>query len=232
MKVTHLIPASGRATRLGGIPKFLLPVPKEDNLLSHHLSISQNNIDISEVRISTNTSFSKILYNMNLEESFDKLSKVDTYNTNTMNETLLNMRNFNSEMHLVTMPDTYITDQKLIKEMIKLFKNNDELDGVIGLWNILEKQREKTGQCLVEKNLVTDVVDKNKNIKYDYLWGVVLFNNKLWEFIKKEEQHIGYSLGPAIKNDLKFGCVVAGGRYFDCGTLDEYWELVREINSA
>jgi len=84
----------------------------------------------------------------------------------------------------------------------------------------------------VEKNLVTDVVDKNKNIKYDYLWGVVLFNNKLWEFIKKEEQHIGYSLGPAIKNDLKFGCVVAGGRYFDCGTLDEYWELVREINSA
>jgi len=60
MKVTHLIPASGRAARLGGIPKFLLPDPKEDNLISHHLSISQNNIDISEVRISTNTSFSKI----------------------------------------------------------------------------------------------------------------------------------------------------------------------------
>jgi hypothetical protein len=232
MKVTHLIPASGRATRLGGIPKFLLPVPKEDNLLSHHLSISQNNIDISEVRISTNTSFSKILYNMNLEESFDKLSKVDIHNTNTMNETLLNMRNFISEMHLVTMPDTYITDQKLIKEMIKLFKNSDELDGVVGLWNILEIQREKTGQCRVEKNLVIDVVDKNKNVKYDYLWGTVLFNNKLWEFIKKDEQHIGYSLGPAIKNDLKFGYVVAEGRYFDCGTLDEYWELVREINSA
>ena len=41
---------------------------------------------------------------MKLEESFDKLSKVDTYNTNTMNETLLNMRNFNSEMHLVQCP--------------------------------------------------------------------------------------------------------------------------------
>ena len=85
-------------------------------------------------------------------------------------------------------------------------------------------------KSLINDNLIVDVVDKNEEIKYDYLWGTVLFKNTLWEFINKDDPHIGYSFKPAIENGLKLSYVVAEGRYYDCGTVDEYWEMVKEVN--
>ena len=41
-------------------------------------------------------------------------------------------------------------------------------------WRIMDKQREKVGQCLTNDDLIVDVVDKNKEVKYDFLWGTVL----------------------------------------------------------
>jgi len=49
-------------------------------------------------------------------------------------------------------------------------------------------------------------------------------------FINKDDPHIGYSFKPAIDNGLKLSFVLAEGRYYDCGTVDEYWEMVREVN--
>ncbi len=230
MKLTHLIPASGKAVRLRGIPKFLLPIPYASNLLTHHLKLSVEILKSDNIKVATNNLFSEILLNMNFVKNQTKLINIEIMDTNTMNETLLNMRDFNSQIHMVSMPDTYISDKNLISKMKELLLTSPEIDCVLGLWRIIDKQRVKVGQCLINDNLIVDVVDKNEEIKYDYLWGTVLFKNTLWEFINKDDPHIGYSFKPAIENGLKLSYVVAEGRYYDCGTVDEYWEMVKEVN--
>ncbi len=230
MKLTHLIPASGKAVRLSGIPKFLLPIPNESNLLTHHIKLSVENLNADNVKVATNNLFSEILLNLNFEKHLKKLLNIEIFETNTMNETLLNMRDVDSQIHMVTMPDTYISDKNLITKMKELLLTSPDIDCVLGLWRIMDKQREKVGQCLTNNGLIVDVVDKNKDVKYDFLWGTVLFKNTLWEFINKDDPHIGYSFKPAIDNGLKLSFVLAEGRYYDCGTVDEYWEMVREVN--
>ena len=63
-KINHIIPASGKATRLNGIPKFLLPIPNMKNLITFHLSLSEKIIVLNNINIATNSSFYEILNNL------------------------------------------------------------------------------------------------------------------------------------------------------------------------
>ena len=113
--------------------------------------------------------------------------------------------------------------------MINEIEADPSLDCVLGLWNIKDSQRIKVGQCKIEENRVVEVVDKNPKYKYNHLWGAVLYKKSLWEFIDSKDPHIGYSFNPAIRSGLKIGYALASGSYYDCGTIEEYWDMVRDI---
>lgn len=227
--INHIIPASGKATRLNGIPKFLLPIPNMNNLLTFHLSLSEKNSMFKNINIATNSSFYEIIKNLEDINKVKKLRTIEVFNTNTMNETINNYKNIDSEYFLLTMPDTFFTDSEIVKKMIKEIEEYPNLDCVLGLWNIKESQRNKVGQCKIEDNKVVEVVDKNPNYNYNHLWGAVLYKKSLWDFINSNDPHIGYSFNPALQSGLKIGYAIADGFYYDCGTIEEYWDMVREV---
>jgi NDP-sugar pyrophosphorylase family protein len=229
LKIDHIIPASGKASRLSGIPKFLLPIPDKKNLLSFHLSLSQNIDVIRNVNLTTNSTYFETIKNLHDLKAYKKIKNIEILNTNTMNQTINKFRNHDSEYILLSMPDTYFTDHNIVKKMIDQMNRNQDYDCILGLWNIKKSQRKKVGQCKIEKNKVIEVVDKNPKYNYKYLWGVVLFRKTLWEFIDSNDPHIGYSFNPAIKSGLNIGYTKATGSYYDCGTIDEYWDMVKEI---
>ena len=53
------------------------------------------------------------------------------------------------------------------------------------------------------------------------------FNN----FISDKDSHFGVSLNRAIENKLKIGYVISPDEYFDCGTFDEYQNLLKDLKS-
>ena len=229
IEVSHIIPASGKATRLSGIPKFLLPIPNMNNLISFHLSLSESSKNFKNINIATNSSFYEIINNLEDLNSIKKLQAIEILNTKTMNETINHFKYIDSEYFLLTMPDTFFTDKEIIKKMIHEIEADQSLDCVLGLWNIKESQRIKVGQCKIEDNRVVEVIDKNPKYRFNHLWGSVLFKKSFWEFIDSNDPHIGYSFNPAIQSGLKIGYAIASGSYYDCGTIEEYWDMVREI---
>jgi hypothetical protein len=158
----HIIPAAGKATRIGGIPKFLLPIDEKKFLLDFHVnSILINNEKLRKV-VAVSNDFYETAKRMNFNAD---LIIVDT---KTMNETVLKVINlFPDEQHyLLTMPDTYFNDIGLASKMYK--KYQESVDGTLGIWKILESQKGKLGQCEVNNSLVVNIKDKDINCKFEY----------------------------------------------------------------
>ena len=85
-----LIPAAGLATRMRGLPKFLLPIDNSyTTILEHHIkSIIKEGIDIENIWIATRPDLVSILNTISFEGSNINIIPMET---NTMNETILNL---------------------------------------------------------------------------------------------------------------------------------------------
>ena len=84
-----LIPAAGLATRMRGLPKFLLPIDKRyTTLLENHLFNAKNEIkNLENILINaTRPDLVKIINSLNIE--YPRLSIIEM-ETSTMNETIL-----------------------------------------------------------------------------------------------------------------------------------------------
>lgn len=216
------IPMCGTASRIGGIPKFLLPISNVKSLLLLTLEKVYN--QKHNIFISTLPMYSELVYNYTI----DYKPNIITLKTETMSETIKKydfMANNYNIYNVMVMPDTYISD-KIPFDTIKNYMDNDT-DIVLCLWKITPIQKGKLGQCLLdENNNVINVVDKDPNCEYEYAWGILSWNHKYWSFIDNKKSHIGLSLNDAIKNNLKVKGIIMNGTYNDCGTIDEYKSIL------
>ena len=219
----HIIPAAGKATRIGGIPKFLLPIEDKKFLLDFHV----RNISIKKQKLRKVVAVSKEFYETINRFNFD--IEVLIVNTNTMNETVLEVINSfpEEEDYLLTMPDTFFWDNNIADEMFHKFKNN--VDGTLGIWEILESQKGKLGQCKLENDFVTSIKDKDKTCNYEHSWGAIMWNKSLNKFINKEDPHIGYMAQKSIESNFLLNFHKGQKKYYDCGTFQTYKELIKEI---
>jgi len=216
----HIIPAAGKASRIGGIPKFLLPIGEKKFLLDFHI----NSINLEK------NNFTKVIATS--EEFYTTIKKLDynadllKVNTKTMNETVLKVleKYPNENDFLLTMPDTYFFDLNLINKMFQLF--HEDVSGTLGLWNIKENQIGKLGQCKIDQHYVTDIQDKNINCNYNLFWGAIMWKRKINKYIMKKQQNIGFMVENAIKNRHKFNYSIAKKDYYDCGTFLTYKSLI------
>lgn len=217
-----IIPVAGNATRMGGFLKFLLPVPNQNQtLISWHI---ENQLKICEkVIIATKAE------NATLFKFLTKNEKICVFivETETMSETVINVVNaFPSEEYVLGMPDTFCFGENPYDKLNSLNKNDIE----VCLWSTEEYQIEKLGQVLINKNNeIIDVVDKNKNFNYPFIWGIIKFKKSFINFFNKELSHIGLSLMPAITGGMVARGIVIKGKYFDCGTLEEYNRLINHL---
>lgn len=221
--IKTFVPAAGLATRLGGIPKFLLPISDKNTLLGFHID-NLKKLKNNEISIGTNKKFYKILQDIYKEISIKKL------NSSSMVQTVTKLNLENKKLSLVIMPDTYFENYKIVEDMrTKIISSN--LDVVLGLWKIKQSQIGKLGQCMLDGDRVKKIIDKDVNCKEEYFWGLIMWKPSFNNFISDKDSHFGVSLNRAIENKLKIGYVISPDEYFDCGTFNEYQNLLEDLKS-
>ncbi len=215
-----LIPAAGDAKRMLEIPKFLLPIFKtEKTLISWHI---ENQLKFCE-RVVIITKPENAIFFRHLAQN-EKIS-ILVVETKTMSESILRaVESFPSDQYILGMPDTYTVGENPYEILIKNIDNSNML---LALWDIKKDQFGTLGQVLLRgDNTVADVKDKDIDCKYPVFWGLIKFDNQIIKHIKKEDEHIGFSIMPAANSGLRVKGLIGSGRYFDCGTMGKYEKLI------
>lgn len=222
MATIGILPASGKASRIGGIPKFCLPISDERSLLQWHVEQMLEVCD--EVRISTRSEWVPIVQNMDMN------IKLIVREPSTMSDAVKFMVGDYNDTVLVGMPDTYIlgAQKNIYKEML----NYSNADLVLGTWECTEDIKGRVGQILVSGNDVKASKDKVDNCDYPDMWGTMLFQKNMIRYIDPELAHPGLQIQEWIDMGMSVKSVRPGGKYMDIGTLKGLKLLYKEMDNA
>ena len=218
--IIGIIPACGNATRMGGIAKFNLKIPQSgETLISWHVKSQLEYCDKVVILVKEK--------HKNLLNIFKDNNKIIILveQTSSMSETILKATGkFYADEYVVGMPDTFVTGDNPYKEIIT---NNINSDLNLGVFKIKNSHKGKLVQLNIIDGVVVDCIDKDINCNYEHSWGFLRFNRSILKLIQKEAPHIGYVINPAIKEKLLVMASIVDGEYFDCGTQEEYQELLK-----
>ena len=222
-----LIPCAGTATRMGGLPKFLLPSANDtliNNTISHYRSHFFNKIYIGFSHL--NMQYFPLLNN-----EYNDLVPIDVNSTATMSETVIKMTSQinTAKNYILFMPDTYfILDRELVQMMQLLHTDDPNYDVVVIVWKIRPEQYGKLGQCLIENSKVIDIKDKDPECRYEYSWGVIGWNSNMTQYIDPVTPHVGFLINTALANGKNVGAIISDSIYYDCGTYNEYFQMIKK----
>jgi GTP:adenosylcobinamide-phosphate guanylyltransferase len=219
MSIIGVLPASGKASRIGGIPKFCLPISDERSLLQWHVEQMLEVCD--EVRVSTRAEWVPIIQNMDMN------IKLIVREPSTMSDAVKFMVGEYNDTVLIGMPDTYILNApgNIYKP---LFKDNTA-DLVLGIWECGENLKGRVGQVLVSHDKVIDSEDKVDDCSYPDMWGTMLFRKNMIRYIDTTLDHPGKQLKEWISKGANIKAVRPGGQYMDIGTLRGLKQLYKEM---
>lgn len=222
MATIGVLPASGKASRIGGIPKFCLPVSDERSLLQWHVEQMLEVCD--EVRVATRPEWIPIVQNMDMN------IKLIVREPSTMSDAVKFMVGEYNDTVLVGMPDTYILNApgNIYKEMMK----EDKADLVLGVWECSDELKGRVGQVKILGNKVVESEDKVDNCDYPDMWGTMLFRKNMIRYIDPKLDHPGKQLKDWISESANIVAVRPGGRYMDIGTLRGLKQLYKEMDNA
>ena len=219
MSVIGVLPASGKASRIGGIPKFCLPVSDERSLLQWHVEQMLEVCD--EVRIATRPEWVPIIQNMDMN------IKLIVREPSTMSDAINFMIGEYNDTVVVGMPDTYILNApvNIYKEMIK----EDQADLVLGAWECGEELKGRVGQIKINNGKVIGSKDKVDDCDYEDMWGTMLFRKNMIRYLDPALDHPGKQIQNWILEGFNVKAVRPGGKYMDIGTLKGLKQLYKEM---
>ena len=221
MQTIGVLPASGKASRVGGIPKFCLPISDDRSLLQWHVTQMLEVCD--EVRISTRAEWVPIIQNMDLN------AKIIVREPTTMSDAIAHMIGNYNDTVLIGMPDTYVINPS--KNIYKsLMETENSADLGLGLWECNENLRGRVGQIAIKNDKVIASKDKDPNCNYEYMWGTMIFKKNLIRYIDRTKNHPGEQIQEWIESNLIIQPTFAGGEYMDIGTLKGLKELYRRMD--
>lgn len=222
-----LLPAAGQATRMNGLPKYLLPVPGGDLLTIHCNRMWA--IECEEIFIGANDHNFLALCSSHGE--YPIVYRADVFDT--MSATVLSLRydyfytGFEDYACLFGLPDTYFEDTRVYHKLTDALNAGAQV--AVGLFRAQPGQHAKAGMCRVDGKRIVEVVDKPAETDLEWLWGVLAWQPTFWDYIKPEDPHVGYAIPRAIAAGLDVRAVFMDGRYWDCGTPEDYFACIREI---
>lgn len=219
-KVDAILPAAGNATRMRGLPKFLLPIDLDYLTLIEYHAKNLKELCL-RIWIPVNPDFENLL------SKLDKLPNnciVVPMRTISMTETVLNVVQMSdSKDFSMIMPDTFFLGEQPYRKL--------SVDSCAKLicWKIREEQKGKLGQVLINQaNRVTDIRDKDVNCDYALSWGAMSFSRELINYMEITDPHIGMAVSKSVKNGELVKSLTINGDYFDCGTPREYFQLLEK----
>lgn len=215
-----IIPAAGMATRMRGIPKFLLPCDER------YTTLIEKHIDAlleccKTVWIPTRPELVLLLDSLGLPRERVVILPMQTAN---MTQTITRVLEVSSsENFQLVMPDTYFVGEQPYQTL----ESSPEI-AELACWEIRKDQRGKLGQVDIEEGYLVDIKDKDPNCEYLHSWGALTFNRKLLNFADQNDPHIGYAVQKALYKRQVISAKKIAGQYFDCGTPSEYLAMIQE----
>jgi CTP:molybdopterin cytidylyltransferase MocA len=219
-----LIPAAGRATRMGGLPKFLLPIP--GGFLLDTLCKRMLNAGVQQIYVGANYDNSHLISSNVPRQTYTYIA-----DTATMSQTVqLAPKPAHDEPVLFGMPDSYWVDADVYRRLAM-----DIADGALvsaALFTVGEQASKKLGMCSYvfdndETLIVTKVEDKPTSTTMRRAWGALAWNPPFWKYINPQDPHVGFAVQRAIEDHKIVRAYLAQGPYFDCGTPEDYFACVR-----
>lgn len=216
-----IVPAAGMATRMRGIPKFLLPCDSEyTTLIEMHIAALLEVCNI--IWIPTRPEMVLLLDSLSLAKDRVIILPMQTENmTQTVQKTVDISKADNFQL---IMPDTFFSGQK----PYRVLDSNPHLVD-LALWAIRPEQKGKLGQVDFEDGKALSIKDKEVDCDFDYAWGALTFHRDLMLYSNSSDPHIGYSVKTALKSGEGVGVKVIHGEYFDCGTPSEYLSMLDKV---
>jgi hypothetical protein len=214
-----LLPAAGTATRMSGLPKFLLPISENHQcLLTYHVDLMAPHVD--HIIIPTRPEWANLLKSFDFESTVDVVEMT----THTMAETVkraLEGRDFDS--CVLGMPDTYFVGGNPYLELGGI----QEADVSLAVFATRPEQVGKVGSVALDgEGRVTDHADKELDRDFGHHWGVIEFGANVEKFLSPDATTGGYLISEALTRSLNVRGYVAGYPYFDCGTFREYLQCL------
>jgi hypothetical protein len=216
-----LLPASGSASRLNGIPKFALPYNSEITLIEWHVQLMLEVVD--EVRICSRASWVPLLKELGI----DQLVSIISLEPSTMNDALFHLANLNGKEkdadYIVGMPDTV-----LVQAQGNPYEKLSSTSGAVSLLAtpFREELRGKVGQLkFSSSNLVEEIKDKDPKCNYGAIWSAFRMSGYPLE---REDKSPSYSFQRMLESGDIVLAVESEGEYFDLGSLTglkEYYSL-------
>lgn len=218
-----LIPASGKASRMNGLPKFALPCDKDNTPLIAR-QVKQMSFYVDKIIVSTTSTWYELVKSFNLPKT-----EIIIIEPSTMNDAVIKMANqFDSFEYLIGMADTYFEGENPYIKLSDSIKDN-----LISLacWPIDQELKGRVGQVDIVKNSVVDMKDKESDCDYDYMWGALALNKDIIMQLDKFKAHPGLDLEYLIiDNFYKHYAFKVDGQYFDVGTLAGYRNLLNRLD--
>lgn len=212
-----IIPAAGHATRMFGIPKWMLPLPRGVLL---DLAFERLNPVCPTIHAGTHFGYFQLLKDANQGRAFIYMA-----NTQTMSETVLLARAAAQDQAVAfTMPDTYIEDDQTFVKLAAAL--DDGADVAVGVFRAQPGQHRKGGMCRTEGDQVVEVIDKPEVCAWPFIWGALAWKPIFWPLLDPADSHVGYALPRAIRRGLDVRGVLLDGVYWDCGTPDDYFDCI------
>jgi len=221
-KTIGIMPIAGTASRMKGLPKFLLPTATNTTLIDNAITIFKNN-NINTIYAGVSDTNNYLLQNYT---SFNKV----LVNTKTMAETVKLLTDVTDFEHgdepynlVLIMPDTFFTIRNELNVAKEHLENGADI--VLICWKIKDYQIGKVGQVKIENDNVLDIIDKDPTCVYPYFWGIICWKNTLNQIIDPQWQTIGNMVNHSKNITIK--AVISESTYYDCGTFDEYLRMIR-----
>jgi CTP:molybdopterin cytidylyltransferase MocA len=218
-----LLPAAGTATRMSGLPKFLLPISEDQQcLLTYHVELMAPYVD--RIIIPTRTEWVGLLESF----AFGPQVEVMQMHTQSMAETVkraLDSRVF--ESCVLGMPDTYFVGGNPYRELTE----HPQGEVSLAVFSTRPEQFGHVGSVAIsEEGVITDHADKEPDRDFGYHWGVIEFTSTVERFLSPEATTGGYLISEALARSLPVRGYLAGYPYFDCGTFSEYLQCLAFVS--
>jgi len=219
-QIVGILPASGSATRLGGIPKFCLPLTDEQNILQWHVEQMLKVCDV--VKISTKKDWMPIVNAMNFPAGVI-VYQVEPSTMSGAIDSMTRNDNIDNNKYLIGMPDTYMpgSDGEFYRQLAE-----SDADVTVAAFDCHPDLMGRVGQIKFDElNNVESVVDKQADCSYPYMWGALAFKGlKVNPFL----QNPGLEIPKWIEEGRDVKAVIAKGKYLDIGTVNGLKLLYRE----
>lgn len=223
-----ILPAAGKAERIHGLPKFLLPVG-DSFLLELHVK-RMLAAGCKEVLVGATWGNDQIVTEYVPEGAHMYVAR----DHETMTATVRSARyahedNWHEEHNvLFGMPDTYWEFPMVYKG---LAYSLDIYTVVMTVFRARPGQHRNGGMCRIneDNNRITEIIDKPENTDLEYIWGALAWRPEFWQYLKSSDAHVGFGVQRAIEAGVEVRAVYCEGGYWDCGEPASYFEMIRAI---